>query len=133
MDWVDFILDNINKFGVKNITFLEKSYLDNLNNDVDEYLIQLNMRYELYERLYTHEPTNNWTGDLWIIEPNEEEKIETSLYLLWSNMEEEDATNFMNIYNIPGMYLNFDYYNLKKPIKEKFHRYWKEYYGFTRL
>jgi hypothetical protein len=131
MDWVDFILDNVSKYGIKNITPLEKKYLDSLqDDDSEEILNQLNMRYEFYESMYNAKiDDDNIFGELWE-RPSEEENMEHNLYSLWENIEEEDATNFMNIFNVPAIFMNFSYNDLRSSIKTKFKKYWTEYYNF---
>ena len=131
MDWVDFILDNISTYGIKNITPLEKKYLDSLQSDDNkEILNQLNIRYDFYESMYNAKiEDDNIFGELWK-KPSEEENMEYNLYSLWENIEEEDATNFMNIFNIPAIFMNFSYDDLRTSIKAKFKKYWTDYYKF---
>ena len=132
MNWIDRILDNISKFGVRKITKLEKEYLDNFSKEKGASLLeQLNTRTDYYNSLYTYDIKNlSWLDNKLIDKLTDEEILFARLNLLWDNFEAEDCYLFQSIYDVPDRVINKTWNEIPKKYKQMFDNYWKDYYKF---
>jgi len=132
MNWIDRILDNISKFGVRKITKLEKDYLDNFSKEKGVSLLeQLNTRTDYYNSLYTYDIKNlSWLDSKLIDKLTDEEILFARLNLLWDNYEAEDCYLFQSIYDVPDRVINKTWNEIPKKYKQMFDNYWKDYYKF---
>jgi arsenate reductase-like glutaredoxin family protein len=132
MNWIDRILDNISKFGVRKITKLEKDYLDNFSKEKGVSLLeQLNTRTDYYNSLYTYDIKNlSWLDNKLIDKLTDEEILFARLNLLWDNFEAEDCYLFQSIYDVPDRVINKTWNEIPKKYKQMFDNYWKDYYKF---
>lgn len=133
MDWVDRILDNISKFGIKSITKLEKTYLDNYGKEEQEsLLLELNIRYDYYVSLSVYDIKNlSWIDNKFAESLTKEEISFARLNLLWDNFEAEDSIVFQKIYGIPDRILDKAWNEVPKKYKILFSKYWLEYYNIS--
>lgn len=133
MEWMNKILDHISKYGIRKITKLERSYLDNYNKDTEEtFLEQLNKRYEYYKSLYTYDIKNlSWLDSNLANNLSDDEIMFARLNLLWDNFESEDCYIFQEIYDIPDRIVDKSWSEVPKKYKLMFDNYWKEYYNFN--
>jgi len=132
MNWIDRILDNISKFGVRKITKLEKEYLDNFSKEKGASLLeQLNTRTDYYNSLYTYDIKNlSWLDNKLIDKLTDEEILFARLNLLWDNFEAEDCYLFQSIYDVPDRVINKTWNEIPKKYKQMFDNYWEDYYKF---
>lgn len=132
MNWIDRILDNISKFGLDSITKLERSYLDNINKEENNSLLeQLNKRYEYYYSLYTYDIKSlSWLDSKLVEKITDDEILFARLNLLWDNFEAEDCYVFQNIYDVSNRITNKIWSDVPKKYRLLFKKYWEEYYNF---
>jgi hypothetical protein len=133
MNWLDIILDHISEFGLKNITQLEKEYLNNYDTDLGYYMeVELNNRFNHYKSMYYYELQEAYWYEPkeWGTSLNEAVIKETRLNMLWDNMELEDSETFMKIHKVPSKYIDMGWTELPNRIKLKFQDYWEIYYNF---
>ena len=129
--WLDKILDNINKFGIDNITPTEKLYLDRFGTSEHPMLeTQLSFRYNYYSELYNYDIESDYTLFCNAINITPDVLKETRANLLWDNIEMEDFDNFCSINHLDYSISNIQWHELSDEIQSLFITYWEEYYKF---
>ena len=134
MNWLDIILDHISQYGIKNITLLEKQYLENYQTNLEEDIeCDLNQRFNFYKSMYYYNINDNtWSSeDMMVI--TEDEIKQTRLNLLWDHIELEDVGSFMKIYKVPNKFFNLHWTELPQLVRDKFENYWENYYNFETI
>lgn len=133
MNWLDIILDHISEYGSKNITKLERQYLENYGKENQTELEeQLDKKFDFYRSMYFYELDDAYWFNPDVLSPVSDDTIkETRLNMLWDNLEMGDSESFTKIYEVPHLFLDLNWNNLPVKYQIHFEEYWKSYYNFN--